>query len=130
MKKFLVIMLTLVTVLAIAGCAGNQDTNPNSITNMSEGEVLKHVEIVNYPVKDGETSDNPYYKREKAEDGDIVYAVMPKDADEPDYIPASDTVVYTRESGECFYEVVKYTYDLNGEQQEMTQYHLYISGQS
>ena len=96
------------------------------VTEMSEGTVEQHIDIQELPEVEGEELSNPYYKRELADDGSIVYTIMPADAEEPESLPASDTVIYSSESGDCYYEVVTYTYKLDGVPTEMTQYQLHV----
>lgn len=95
-----------------------------SVASVSTPEVIAREEIAEQDL--GENAESAYYEIVTAEDGTRSYRVIRSGDDEPIDLPASETVLYLSKSNEHYYEQVKYTYKLNGEDAETVQYAIHV----
>lgn len=101
--------------------------NADSIENFEAGSAEMHEPILPLEFKDGEVVDNPYYKKTTNEEGTPCYMVMNASTNQPVYMPMGETVIYSGEDEDCFYERYTFTYEQNGEYRSTTQYQLHVN---
>lgn len=136
MNKFICGALSLVlAACCLTACSQPKETGqtpegepPSTVTDFEIGEVETHEPILPWQFEEGETVDNPYYKRTTDENGDNVYAVLMAGDNQVAYLPMSNTVVYMGAAGsECYFERTTNTYKLDGEDQTVVQFQLYVA---
>lgn len=105
-----------------------EDSQPSAVTDFEIGDVETHEPILPWQFEEGEEAENPYYKRTTDENGNNVYAVLKASNNQVAYLPMSNTVVYMGASNTaCFFERTTNTYKLNGEDQTVVQFQLYVA---
>jgi hypothetical protein len=99
-----------------------------AVTDFSIGDVETHEPILPWQFEEGEEAENPYYKRMTDEGGNNVYAVLKTADNQVAYLPMSNTVVYVgAEGSDCYFERTTNTYKLDGEDQTVVQFQLYVA---
>lgn len=138
MKKTKFICVALSVVLAaccLTACSQPDETgpipegdSPGVVTNFEIGDVETHEPILPWQFEEGEEAENPYYKRTTDENGTNVYAVLKASNNQVAYLPMSNTVVYMGSlTTDCFFERTTNTYKLDGEDQTVVQFQLYVA---
>lgn len=125
----------LLAACCLTACSQPDETGPNPegdpssvVTDFEIGAVETHEPIQPWQFGEGETAENPYYKRTTDENGNNVYAVLKASNNQVAYLPMSNTVVYMGSSGtDCFFERTTNTYKLDGEDQTTVQFQLYVA---
>ena len=97
------------------------------IDNFEAGSAEMHEPILPLEFEDGETVDNPYYKKTTNEEGMPCYMVINASTNQPVYMPMAETVIYSGENEDCFYERYTFTFEQNGEYRSTTQYQLHVN---
>lgn len=142
-KKVLVGVLLILVMVALAACQQTQkddsdatdepaveepvEKTENVISDVESSDAETHVVIGEQSFTEGEKVENPYYKRVTNPDGVPCFEVVKAADGSIAYLPMSDTVVYTSDAGECFYETVTLNYNLDGKPVTATQYQLYVT---
>jgi len=101
-----------------------------AITDFTVGDVEVHEALLPWQFEEGEEVENPYYKRTSDENGVNAYAVLKASDNQVAYLPMSNTVVYMGNSDDCYFERTTNTYKLDGEDQTVVQFQLYVSGEN
>lgn len=136
MRKFICSALSVVlAACCLTACSQPSETgqtpegdSPSTVTDFVIGDVETHEPILPWQFEEGETAENPYYKRTIDENGTNVYAVLKASDNQVAYLPMSNTVVYMGAVGsECFFEQTTNTYKLDGEDQAVIQFQLYVA---
>lgn len=147
MKKIAVIALGLSFTLMLAACANENSKENNTpqpttstaietmpveesgpvVTDVSEPDVELHETIIKQTFEDGETIENLFYKVTKDENGEKAYEVIQESDNNSVLLPASNTVIYTSDSEDCYYEKTTYTYKMDGEDVQVEQYNLFVT---
>jgi len=97
------------------------------VTDFVPGEVEVHEVILPWEADEGEELASPYHIRTVNDEGEYVYAVLKASNHQVSYLPVGQTVVYTSEDGECYYEKSTNTYKLDGAETSEEQYQLHIA---
>lgn len=105
-------------------------TASDVVEDFSTSEAELHEPILPMEFEDGEDVDNPYYKRTVDENGKPAYLVTNGTTGQPQYLPMGQTVIYSGDYEDCFYERYTITYKINGEYRSMVQYQLYVNAES
>lgn len=136
MKRFICGVLSVVlAACCLTACSKSDETGPNPegdlpsvVTDFVTGDVEIHEPILPWQFEEGETVENPYYKRTTDESGANVYAVLKASNNQVAYLPMSNTVVYMGASDTaCFFERTTNTYKLDGETHTVVQFQLYVA---
>lgn len=135
MNKFICVALSLVlAACCLTACSKPDETGPTpevdapAVTDFSIGDVETHEPILPWQFEEGEEAENPYYKRTTDEGGNNVYAVLKTADNQVAYLPMSNTVVYVgAEGSDCYFERTTNTYKLDGEDQTVVQFQLYVA---
>lgn len=135
MNKFICGALSLVlAACCLTACSKPDETGPTpeedapAVTDFSIGDVETHEPILPWQFEEGEEAENPYYKRTTDEGGNNVYAVLKAADNQVAYLPMSNTVVYVgAEGSDCYFERTTNTYKLDGEDQTVVQFQLYVA---
>lgn len=136
MKKFICSVLSVVlAACCLTACSRPNETGPDpegdppsAVTDFVIGDVETHEPILPWRFEEGEAVENPYYKRTTDENGTNVYAVLKAYDNQVAYLPMSNTVVYMGASNaDCFFERTTNTYKLDGEDQAVVQFQLYVA---
>jgi len=135
LNKFICGALSLVlAACCLTACSKPDETGPTpeddapAVTDFSIGDVETHEPILPWQFEEGETAENPYYKRTTDEGGNNVYAVLKAADNQVAYLPMSNTVVYVgAEGSDCYFERTTNTYKLDGEDQTVVQFQLYVA---
>lgn len=137
---WLLVATAALSLMLLSGCGAGEppdasETSPeisepgpeqNPIQDVAPGEAELHEEILPLEFEEGESVDNPFYKRTTNVDGVPCYAVL-KTNGQMAYLPMDATVCYVTSSGPSYYERIKLTYTLNGEEVEKDQWQLFIN---
>lgn len=99
----------------------------SAVTDFVVGDVEVHEPLLPWQFEEGEEVENPYFKRTTDENGTNVYAVLKASNNQVAYLPMSNTVVYMGGSENCFFERTTNTYKMDGEDQTVVQFQLYVS---
>lgn len=140
MRKILCIALGLILLLSLSACektgSPSDSDNPEEtiqnpvsgvITDFKAGDVEVHEQILPWEFADGEEVDNPYYHRAAKDDGTPIYEVKKAANSQTAQLPMGQTIIYTGEGDNCYFEKVTNTFLLDGLPQEEVQYHLHIT---
>jgi len=136
LKKFICSALSVVlAACCLTACSKPDETGKisegdptSSVTDFVVGEVENHEPILPWQFEEGEEVENPYYKRTTDENGTNVYAVLKASDNQVACLPMSNTVVYMGNSdADCFFERTTNTYKLDGEDQTVVQFQLYVA---
>lgn len=103
------------------------DQETPSVASVSTPQVIVHEEIAERDL--GEDAESPYYEIIITEDGARVYRIVRSSDGGIIDLPASETVLYFSENSDHYYEQVKYTYKLDDEDAEVTQYAIHVPDQ-
>lgn len=129
MKKFLMIVLAMIMVFALVACgaeANKEEPTKGAVADLEVSEISEPIYIVQLDFEDGENVESAFYKRTANDNGDSMYMVKNTDG-ESVYMPVTDTVVYTSNEPECYYQEIKLAYKVDGVPMEKTQYQIYIT---
>lgn len=128
MKKFLIIVLAVLMVFALAACDGQDKKveSPGVITDLEVAETSERQYIEQLDFAEDEMVESPYYKRTADDAGESVYMVKRAADGEQVYMPVTETVIYTSNESECYYQEIDFTYKLDGVPMEKKQYQIYI----
>lgn len=136
MRKFICSALSVVlAACCLTACSQPSETgqttegdSPSAVTDFVIGDVETHEPILPWQFEEGETAENPYYKRTTDENGTNVYAILKASDNQVAYLPMSNTVVYMGAAGsDCYFERTTNTYKLDGEDQAVVQFQLYVA---
>ena len=136
MRNFICSALSVVlAACCLTACSQPSETgqtpegdSPSAVTDFVIGDVETHEAILPWRFEEGEASENPYYKRTTDENGTNVYAVLKASDNQVAYLPMSNTVVYMGAAGsECYFERTTNTNKLDGEDQTVIQFQLYVA---
>lgn len=102
-------------------------TSADPIENFEAGSAEMHEPILPLDFEDVDIVDNPYYKKTVNEEGTPCYMVLNASTNQYVYMPMGETVLYSGENEDCFYERYTFTYEQNGEYRSTTQYQLHVN---
>ena len=119
-----------VGALFVGLCTGCNNDTKNRIDDVNIGTPQVHVTLDKYPFEseaDGYVPTNEYYKKAKNSEGELCYVVLDASDGALDYLPLTQTVLYTSDADNCYYEKFTITYEQEGEKKEVEQYQLYVT---
>lgn len=147
MKKRLAgIVFALCVLAALSGCARSSPDLSDAeatehdmtmteepvkvpvIENLTTSFPDLHVPLLPMEFEADEPVQNPYYRRTTDAEGTPVYQVSRADNGQMPLLPMNETIVYITDDGNCYYEAMEITYDVQGESTTMLQYQLYVPG--
>lgn len=136
MRKSVFWGLGLALSISLAACSPAAVSGPDAsappgssapaISDYRASDPVLHQVLAPLELEDGQHADHLYYDRKIVEDGTVVYLVQKAADGQWAYLPVEQTVVYTGNYEEGFYEAVEISYLLDGEPEEMVQYHLFV----